>query len=463
MFFVGRQEELAELNAKYSSNKFEFTVIYGRRRVGKTYLIQNYIQDKEAIYYMATKTGDLNLERLSSLLNIKMGLGDSGPVYRNYFDLFKVLANLAKTERLIFVIDEFPYLAEGNPEISTIIQSMCDKEWKDSKLHFILCGSSMSFMRKQVLSAESPLYGRRTSQIRLSPFNFFETKEMLAGMSKEDIAILHAASGGVADYLSYIDLEKSADENLLSLFMRPSGRLYEEPASLLNQELSSPAIYNQILYAMANGATRNIEISDMSRLPSSQLSPYLANLLELDIIKKERPYGSKSNRKTLYFIKDGCFRFYYRYILKYQSQIASGNGESIYFEFIKDDLSNFMGQAFEDITYDILTKLNRDISLPGIAGDFGRWWGYIRRDKGEEEIDLVGEGRTFAFFAEVKWRNRDFSLNEIKKLIDKSRWVSLNKEKNYYIAITKDSFSKDLEVYAHEHDDVLLYSFARDF
>lgn len=463
MRFVGRQEALAELNRKYNSDKFEFTVIYGRRRVGKTYLIQNYLRGKEAIYYMATKTGHLNLERLSFFLNIKMGLGENGPVYRNYFDLFKVLAKLAQTERLVFAIDEFPYLAEGNPEISTIIQTMCDNEWKDSKLHFILCGSSMSFMKRQVLSVESPLYGRRTSQIRLTPFHFFETKEMLAGMPKEEIAVLHAATGGVADYLSYVETNKTLDENLLNLFMSPSGRLYEEPSSLLNQELNGPAVYNQILYALANGATRSVEISDMTTLPSTQLSPYLANLLELDIIKRETPYGTLSKRKTRYFIKDGCFRFYYRYVLKYQSQIASGNGENIYFEFIKDDLSHFMAQAFEEISYDFLTKLNRNKELPGMVGDFGRWWGNNARDKREEEIDLLGEGKNVAVYSEIKWRNRDFSLKEMNDLIDKSQWVPLSKDKRCYIAITKKSFSKDLKAYAKEHDNVLLYSFARDF
>lgn len=232
-------------------------------------------------------------------------------------------------------------------------------------------------------------------------FIFFEIKEMLAGMAKEDIAVLHAATGGVADYLSYVDPKKSLDENLLNLFMSPSGRLYEEPSSLLNQELSSPAVYNQILYALANGATRNVEISEMSKLPSTQLSPYLANLLELDIIKRETPYGSLSTRKTLYFITDGCFRFYYRYVLKYQSQIASGNGENIYVEFIKDDLSNFMGQAFEEISYDFLATLNRQKELPGTVGDFGRWWGNNSRDKREEKIDLVGEGKNFAVYAEI--------------------------------------------------------------
>ena len=172
MNFFGREYELAELEKSYQSDKFEFTVIYGRRRVGKTFLIQKYIEDKDSIYYMASRTGGLNLERLSLLVNEKLGLGNFGPVYKDYFTLFQAVGKMAQDKRLVFVIDEYPFLAESNEGISSIIQAMCDHDWKKSKLHLILCGSSMSFMEKQVLSAKSPLYGRRTSQIRVKPFTF---------------------------------------------------------------------------------------------------------------------------------------------------------------------------------------------------------------------------------------------------------------------------------------------------
>jgi len=145
---------------------------------------------------MASQTGDLNLERLSILVNEKMGFGNNGPIYKDYFALFQAVGRLAKDRRMIFVIDEYPYIAESESGISSIIQAMCDHDWKDTKLHLILCGSSMSFMEKQVLSAKSPLYGRRTSQIKLNLFTFFETKKFLKGMDKEAIAVVHAVTGG---------------------------------------------------------------------------------------------------------------------------------------------------------------------------------------------------------------------------------------------------------------------------
>lgn len=463
MKFYGRQHELEQLEQLYNSDQFEFTVIYGRRRVGKTYLIQKYIEDKDSIYYMASQTGKLNLERLSIEVNKKMGLGEFGPIYKDYFSLFNAIGKLAKDKRLVFVIDEYPYLAQTNYGISSIIQSMCDQEWGNTKLHLILCGSSMSFMEKQVLSQKSPLYGRRTSQIRLRTFNFFETKEMLDGMDKEDIAILHSATGGVADYLSYVDKNKSLKDNLINLFLRPSGRLFEEPTNLLNQELQSPEVYNQIIYAIANGASKNNEITNETGITSGSLSPYLNNLIELGIIKKEAPYNNKNGRKTIYQIADGCFRFYYRYVLKYQSQIIAMNGEKIYDQFIKEDLTNFMGLGFENISYDFFDRLNNNNLLPGFIHSYGRWWGNNPIEKREEEIDLMGEGKNLSIFGEFKWRNRDFDIAELNKLISKSKITPINNTNVYYIIITKKDFTDDVKETIKNDSKILAYTFEKDF
>ena len=463
MNFFGRKNELAELEKSYRSDKFEFTVIYGRRRVGKTFLIQKYIKDKNSIYYMASQTGGLNLERLSILVNEKLGLGNFGPVYKDYFSLFQAVGKLAQDKRLVFVIDEYPYLAESNQGISSVIQAMCDHDWKKSKLHLILCGSSMSFMEKQVLSAKSPLYGRRTSQIRLRPFTFFETKEMLEGMDKEDIAIIHSATGGVADYLSYVDKNINLDDNLINLFLKPSGRLFEEPVNLLNQELKSPEVYNQIIYAIANRASKNIDIANQTGIPSGSLSPYLNNLMELEIVKKEVPYGKNSGRKTIYRVKDGCFRFYFRYVLRFQSQIVGMNGEEIYNEFIREDLPNFMGEGFEEIAYEFFEKLNREDKLPGFVHSYSRWWGNNPLEKREEEIDLIGEGKDFSIFGEIKWRNRDFDMSELEKLINKSRFAPVNQSNSYYIIFTKQNFSSEVEDLIENDKKIIGYSFVTDF
>ena len=282
-------------------------------------------------------------------------------------------------------------------------------------------------------------------------------------MDKEDIAIIHSATGGVAEYLSYVDINLNLGQNLINLFLNPSGRLFEEPVNLLNQELKSPEVYNRIIYAIANGASKNIDISNATGTDRGSLSPYLNNLIELEIIKKEVPYQNTSGRKTIYKIQDGCFRFYYRYVLKFQSQIISMNGKKIYEEIIKDDLTNFMGEGFENICYDFFEKLNEENKLPGFVYSYGRWWGNNPIEKKEEEIDLIGEGKDFSIFCEFKWRNRDFNLSELNKLINKSKVSPVKQTNPYYLVFTKRAFSQEVKNLFEKDKKIIGYSFMDNF
>ena len=247
--FIGRSRELNKLNALYNSNQFEFAVFYGRRRVGKTMLINEFIERKKAVYYMAVEgTKKENLTGLS-----KAFLQDSlAPLsqFGDYEDLLAYIDQLALTgERYIIAIDEFPYLAASYPVISSLLQKHIDHCWKNSNLFLILCGSSMSFMEEQVLGYKSPLYGRRTAQFKIHPFTFFEARQMLAAFTSEEQAVLYGVTGGIPEYLSRINPRISLDKNLIELFFDESGRLFEEPVNLLKQELREPATYHSIILA----------------------------------------------------------------------------------------------------------------------------------------------------------------------------------------------------------------------
>ncbi|GAB2023852.1 hypothetical protein RyT2_29330 [Pseudolactococcus yaeyamensis] len=200
--FVGREKELDYLNAAYQSDKFEFIVMYGRRRVGKTTLLNEFLKDKPGAYYMAIKEKDgANLIGMSESI-----LGqDFGLLFDSYEKALMRIYELGKEESFVFVIDEFPYLASSAPEISSIIQKIIDHIYLNSKVKLILCGSSMSFMEHQVLGYQSPLYGRRTSQIKLQPFNFFQCRQFFPKMDKEDLMGIYAITGGIPQYLSFID------------------------------------------------------------------------------------------------------------------------------------------------------------------------------------------------------------------------------------------------------------------
>ncbi len=458
MKFYGRERELKILNDTYNSDKFEFTVIYGRRRIGKTALIREYIKQKSAIYYMAIESDSrLNLEGLSWQVNQFINKKTHSQ-YTSFDNLFRDIAELSKEQRLIFVIDEYPYLAQNYPEISSIIQKFCDNDWRNTKLHLILCGSSMSFMERQVLAAKSPLYGRRTSQIKLKAFNYQETASYLVGMSKQNIAVIHTITGGVAEYLTYVNKKDSLDNNIYNLFLKPESRLFEEPKNLLKQELREPKTYNNIIDAIANGASKNVDIANKSQLKSGAMTNYLDSLIDLGIITKEKPFTDKTGRKSIYRISDGCFRFWYKYVVKYMSAIELGLGKKIYQQYIKDDLSNFMGYGFEVISYDIFDELNANGKLPDLFYARSRWWGNNPMKKQNEEIDIVGESDKYIIFGEAKWTNQKVGVKVLHSLIEKSNIIKTDKIR-CYILFSKNGFTEAVIRESMSNKNIILVPF----
>lgn len=323
--FIGRERELHALDNLYLSEKFEFAVIYGRRRVGKTALINKFIEDKRAIYFMGVESNaKQNLENLSrSILEFNTGIS-ADTSFATFQAALEYVFQLAEKERVILVIDEYPYVARASKSLSSTLQLLIDKYKAHSKLMLILCGSSMSYMEDHVLAYKAPLYGRRTAQIKLLPFDFEETCRYLSGMSGEDKALIYGMVGGTPQYLLQVSDKLSVEENVKNTFLNPISFLYEEPTNLLKQEVREPAIYTAIITAIATGSSRISEISNKVGEDTNVCVNYIKNLISLGIIQKEIPYGEKASRKTIYSIADNMFRFWYRFVAENNSMIARG-------------------------------------------------------------------------------------------------------------------------------------------
>ena len=229
--FYCREDELRKLNKRYAGDKFECIVIYGRRRVGKTALINEFCKDKPTIFFSALNTtGKENLEALSkSIMSFERPDMESAPEFRSYDAALDELTVLSKEKRIVFVIDEYPYLAKAKQSISAMLQHIIDHKWTESKMYLILCGSSMSFMESQVLGKESPLYGRRTGQFKIEPLNYKETAVFHPNLSAEDNSLIYGITGGVPHYINKLDVKDSVDEALLDNFFDRSSYLYELP------------------------------------------------------------------------------------------------------------------------------------------------------------------------------------------------------------------------------------------
>ncbi|MBO4883809.1 MAG: AAA family ATPase, partial [Clostridia bacterium] len=248
--FIGRDLELATLSRLYASQRFEFAVIYGRRRVGKTALISRFIEGKKAIYFMGVESNARqNLENLSKSIMEVSGV-TAALSFASFQDALEHVFQLSQNERIVLAIDEYPYVARASRSLASTLQLLIDRYKDTSRLMLILCGSSMSYMEDHVLAYKAPLYGRRTAQIKLLPFDFREAYQCLDGFSDEDKALVYGMAGGTPQYLLQMDGRLSVEENIKNTFLNPASALFEEPVNLLKQEVREPAIYNALITAI---------------------------------------------------------------------------------------------------------------------------------------------------------------------------------------------------------------------
>ncbi|MFZ5967529.1 MAG: ATP-binding protein [Bacillota bacterium] len=462
--FVGRTNELAELNRLYNKDSFEMAVIYGRRRVGKTYLIHEFCKDKKSIFYVAIEQNDKGaLESFSEkVLDVFPAARSYIAVFVSWEKAFEYIANQIGDQRIVLVIDEYPYIATGNPSISSVLQKIIDTKFLNTKLFLILCGSSMSFMENQVLGYKSPLYGRRTAQFKIEPFDYLDSSKFFNQYSKEEQLIAYGIVGGVPQYLSNLAKEGSLFDSMYYNFFRKDGHLFEEPSSILKQELREPATYNSIITAIASGASKINEISTKTGEESKKCSKYLSTLIDLHIVKKEHPVGLKTGRNSLYSLRDNMFKFWYKFIPENITNIEADMGKIIIDKKVNPQMPEYMGRIFEDICIQYMIRRNKRLSLFIMFDEIGRWWGNNPMKKRQEEIDVLAQSSNEAIFGECKWRNEPVGIKVLNALIDKSEFLN-QYENKYYMLFSKSGFTKDLEDAAANMDNVELVDLGKLF
>ncbi len=407
--FIGRKSELMALQKAYNTPGFQMTVIYGRRRVGKSTLIKQFIKDKQAVYFTATKAGIAsNVDRWGKEVISVLAPEMEGMSFTDMGTLLSFLGRKCKKNRVVVVIDEIPYLTEADNSFLSLLQNYIDNEWLNGQMYLIVCGSSISFMEDEVLSSKSPLFGRRTSQIRLKAFSYIEAAEFVPQYSCEDKAICYGITGGIAKYLSLINPHKSLDENIIELFFSKNGYLYEETTNLLTQEFRNINTYNDIIEAIAFGANKVNEISDKAHVDPSVVSHAIKNLLVTEIVEKITAITDENNNKKVqYSIKDGMFRFWYRYVPKALAMIELDKGSEYYYKVVKPNIPEYMGSVFEDMCryYTLLKGSEEEFGC--FITETGKWWGSNPKKREQTDIDVVGIDRTAkkCVLGECKFKN----------------------------------------------------------
>ncbi len=464
--FINRDQELDDLERRYYKRSAELFVLYGRRRVGKTELLLQFCKDKRCIYFLASQLKER--DHLRQLIEIAQHVVDD-PLLQNltFNDWESVLiyfAQKSQDERLVLVLDEFQYLCEDNPALPSLIQRFWDLHGINSNLFLILCGSRVSFMEREVLAERSPLYGRRTGQLQLTPLSYRDSGSFFPEYSSKEKLIIYGILGGIPAYLNRFTFrfsqhseqtcKRTIEQHIKEELLTPQGYLFDEVNFLLRMELRDPRTYASLLQAIAGGATRLNEISQRVGLETTNANKYLSVLRELGLIKRETPLTERApqkSRKGIYKIADNYLNFWFRFILPNRSLIESGNADLVYQQMIAPYLSDYMGSIFEDVCRQYM-RFYWEEKLKVAPKQIGAHW------ESNLEIDVLTENIDEShWFGECKWWEAPVGENILDRLIEKTVKIRDQWQQNpRYVLFSASGFTDSLKNRADQEDVLLI-------
>ena len=463
MDFIGRTSELATLNAELERSS-GFVVIYGRRRVGKTTLIKEFIKDKRAFYFLATPESEAqSMKRFAGVLSrTPKNPMLSKVTFTDWLDLFQVVADDHPDEKKVLVIDEFPYLVKTNPDFPSILQNAWDEVLKDHNVMLVLCGSLISMMKKHALAYDSPLYGRRTAQIRLMPLQFTDVYAA-QNLSFEQAVEQYAITGGVPKYMEFFQTDEPLVEQIRRVVLSKNGFLYEEPDFLLNEEVQTPINYFSVLKAISDGNHKLSKIGMTMEQDTSAITPYLKTLIDLGFVIKNVPITEKNperSRKSLYYVSDNFIRFWFRYVYPFKGELELDNQQIVLDEMGKDFKQKFVAFAYESICRNIFAELCRKRQIDFAPSRIGSYW---RNDnEGDTEIDVaaVDNQHKRLFLGECKYHAKPVDVAVYSALQEKGQSKELTAAfrgyKIVYGLFSKSGFTDRLVEMAAENSDLIL-------
>jgi len=457
--FIDRKQEMETLVDEYNRDGSSLVVMYGRRRVGKTTLISEFIRDKNALFFLASQESELqnrNLFKEKAAEFIDSDLLHNSTV-SDWDTIFKAIIETKFETKPIIVIDEFQYIGKSNRAFPSIMQRIWDGILKDKSVMLIFCGSLITMMEEQTLKYSSPLYGRRTAQIRLKqiPFsyyeNFFPTKDY------KDLVEMYSVTGGVPKYIESFKEEKDIYTAIKKYVLNPSSYLYDEPHFLLQQEVTEIGSYFSLIKTIAFGNSKLSAIASALELPQTRLTKYLKTLIDLDILEREVPITEENpdkSKKGLYKIKDNFIKFWFAFIYPNLSFLESGNTQIVLDKIQKGFISGQVSFVYEDVCRQKMWQMNADGMWPFTFSKIGRYW------DNNSEIDIAAidpDGKNL-ILGECKYWREPVGINILLDLEDKARKVTWNKSnrKTWYVLFSASGFTSELIYLAKKRNDIIL-------
>ena len=440
--FLNRGRELSHLLERYENDSAEFVVLYGRRRVGKSELIDQFLHSATGIHLVAREESKhLQLRRFSADLSAYFKdpfLQKNG--FSDWDSFFEYLIQHA-TDRVVIAIDEFPYLVKEDTSLPSMLQEYWDRRLKKTRIYLILSGSSISTMESATMEYGSPLFGRRTGQILLHPLRFIHVLDYIGDMKKA--VELYAVFGGTPAYIMAADPEWDILKNIEEKVMREDSFLFRDVEFVLRAELVEPRYYFSILFSLAGGNHRIGLICNDTGLSKSIVNKYLSILIDLKLVHRCIPVteGHKS-RQGLYFLSDNLFDFWFSFVNPHLDMLERGNAPLVMDQSVRPQYAWYVGKHFEAMVMDLFDHINGDGILPFVFTRIGSWW-----HRGEE-IDIVclAENPYRILFCECKWQDGVDAAEVYAGLRRKAPLVSWhNDQRSEYFCVVARSFSRRAE------------------
>ncbi|HEX9116003.1 MAG TPA: ATP-binding protein [Anaerolineae bacterium] len=460
--FVDREAELSSLDSAWHSDRAEFIVVYGRRRVGKTALLRAFCENRPGIFWVATLGSEAILRRSFTdtvWQGDHPGAGAAGFTYESWERAFVALGELAGDRRLVVVIDEFPYLANADAAVSSVLQKVWDEHLQNTRLMLILCGSHVGMMERELLEYRAPLYGRRTGQINLRPLPLAALPALFPTHTAAQQIETYAVLGGIPAYLTRWDGRQSLLTNIEQRILSPASYLYLEPQFLLREELQEPRNYFALLQAIAQGKTRLGEIVQATGMERGPASRYLAILQDLHLVERRVPVTERQpdkSRRGVYRLRDPFLAFWFRFVAPYVSTLELGHPAPVV-RLVDAQLSQFVGPVFEDLCREWVTGQAAGGRLPLVPQRIGAWW------DNEEEIDLVAPGERALLAGECKWSTRPVGTNVLDDLKRKAHTLALRENRTlgpnpeiHYALFARSGFTDALHTVANAEGVLLV-------
>ena len=441
MEFIGRKYEQKRLRKVIDSNELNTTLIFGRRRVGKSELVKHVLKEYDCLkfYYECKEVSEKsNTNALSELISETLKLPKFE--FNDFESILKYIFELGKERKVILILDEYPYLKKIVQGIDSIIQSLIDNYKDVSNVSFIILGSYVDIMKSLLLSS-NPLYGRIDLTIDLKPMDYYDSSLFYPSFSNEDKVKLYSVFGGIPYYNRLIDSSKSVYENIIDLIASDGARLENEVSMYLNSEISKIVNANEVFLALSKGFSKYSDILSQSHVSSGPtLVDVLDKLIKMNVVIKVNPINSnENNKKSSYYISDNLSLFYYRYVFKYLSQMKIMDSNVFFDKYIKKDFEEqYVPHVFESICKEYLIRKNKEGKFDPILEKIGKYYYDNPKEKLNGEFDVVSLDSKGYIFYEAKFRNISINDSMIEKEIEQVSKTKLNCYK--YVFISKSGF-----------------------